>query len=1195
LLKDYKFDNPIYSTQMIKHYTYTIIILWITLAGFSLKADVVKTVGSTGADFTTLTAAFTAINSDLTGTTYSGAIQLQIIDNITNNIAAILYSKGGVSSIAKGTSPAWVDYSVAPTVTISAPNQPGGVQATATVTTDGVFTMSNQGSGYTSVPTVTLSGGTGGDPANYATATIANNNWTSVKIYPTVTGKTISYTTGSYFPIECRGGDYLTIDGRLYNSNGTVSGSNPDLTIASVNMVMNFTQDASHNTLTYCNLKGDAPNQYIGLGTAATGNDYNTISYNNITTNAGVRTNVVISLAANAGVGNNYTTISNNNIYDCVKTNAIYFAQYNTNCTISGNSFYETASITQSDDETVIKIFNGTNYNLVIENNYIGGSAPQCSGTWTTNADGATAYSFAAIYLRGDADISKKPIVRGNVIKGFDWNSFNTVGMNWKAIDATGNTGYVDVTGNTVGEIVKRSTTNAVAIDYSGNGLISGNFIYAITATADGGIFGVILNGDGDVSIVNNVISLGGSGTYSTIYGIVDPGTGSGTKNFYHNSVNIWGTTAASEQAWSMAFRNIGTTDTRNIRNNLFINSRTKGALSTGTHWAIYMPASNTNLTSNYNDYYVSPTGVLAYMNGSNQTSMANLRTATGGDANSVNVDPLFYNANGSLASDYKSGYNLLIAGDNTGVTTDIEGTTRSNRIIGAFEQIAVYVTDPQNATVKIAGSLSDVIINAAGVLTMNTTCSVRNLEVKSGGKITFHPSTPYTLNVSGNVVFKSDATTSFSAYLGAGGMSVSGTVSYDKTMDGTKWYFMSFPCDINMTTTPIKKADGTALAVGTDLFIKYYDGSSRALLTAGSNWKNMAAGSTLEKYKGYIFGLPDGQGPYDVRFPLTNALVLSETANPIDVVAYGNGTGVSEIHKGWNLVGYPYISKYTATGANMSFMTFFVDGSYYATLTRDEAGLLSPFTAYFIQADLALETSKLTFADGSRQQVHPDLPPDLSDRLRIKITSPTGSDNTNLIIDEAQSADYQIGQDMVKWLTTGTSKPQCYSILNGNNFAYNALPIKNVQNLPLGLYTNVAGSCTINVDASQAPGITKLLLTDHLSGITTDLLTADYNFSAAVGTVNDRFTLKAEKVLTQNQLTILNEEELVAFICNGKLLIHNITDKTVIRLFDPLGRVIINKTSDNQLIEVELSAKGMYTLQLNDGKKQSVKKLIYH
>ena len=59
------------------------------LLSVSANADVIKTVGSSGADFTTLTAAFSAINSDLSGTTYSGAIQLQIIDNITNNSAAI--------------------------------------------------------------------------------------------------------------------------------------------------------------------------------------------------------------------------------------------------------------------------------------------------------------------------------------------------------------------------------------------------------------------------------------------------------------------------------------------------------------------------------------------------------------------------------------------------------------------------------------------------------------------------------------------------------------------------------------------------------------------------------------------------------------------------------------------------------------------------------------------------------------------------------------------------------------------------------------------------------------------------------------------------------------------------------------------------------------------------------------------------
>jgi len=72
-------------------------------------------------------------------------------------------------------------YTDAPTITLSAPNEPTGVQATATATIGGTngdevtsITVTNAGSGYATVPTVTITGGNGSNAA--ATATIGSPN-----------------------------------------------------------------------------------------------------------------------------------------------------------------------------------------------------------------------------------------------------------------------------------------------------------------------------------------------------------------------------------------------------------------------------------------------------------------------------------------------------------------------------------------------------------------------------------------------------------------------------------------------------------------------------------------------------------------------------------------------------------------------------------------------------------------------------------------------------------------------------------------------------------------------------------------------------------------------------------------------------------------------------------------------------------
>jgi len=79
------------------------------------------------------------------------------------HLNAVATQTGTVSSISIDN--AGSGYTTAPTIAISAPDIVGGVQATATATTDGdeidSITITNGGTGYTAPPTVTITGGGG--------------------------------------------------------------------------------------------------------------------------------------------------------------------------------------------------------------------------------------------------------------------------------------------------------------------------------------------------------------------------------------------------------------------------------------------------------------------------------------------------------------------------------------------------------------------------------------------------------------------------------------------------------------------------------------------------------------------------------------------------------------------------------------------------------------------------------------------------------------------------------------------------------------------------------------------------------------------------------------------------------------------------------------------------------------------------
>jgi hypothetical protein len=360
-----------------------------------------------------------------------------------------------------------------------------------------------------------------------------------------------------------------------------------------------------------------------------------------------------------------------------------------------------------------------------------------------------------------------------------------------------------------------------------------------------------------------------------------------------------------------------------------------------------------------------------------------------------------------------------------------------------------------------------------------------------------------------------------------------------------------------------------------------------------------LADQTTLHAKRGYIIGI--ASGTMSLTFPMiSNTTITAEADKTIDVTYYGSGTAVAEVHKGWNLIGQPFLSKFNAGSSLATNLPYFVfsDGAMSMTYTAklpSEIASLNPFVSFFVQAGATLETNKASFATNGRQLARSLVEPELSDRVRIYFNSASGSDNTNLLMDNSQTTAYQIGQDLEKWIGTGTAKPQIYTTLGGVNYAYNGLPITSVNNLSLGIYTQTAGITTIQADASLAPSLSKLLLTDNGTSpaTVTDLLVSNYTFTAAAGTNNTRFAISAQRITTDNNLIGNEMGEIGISMVNGKLLMANILPSTSVRIYDALGRMVANKTANNNMMEIKLNARGIYTVQLQSGTSILTRKVI--
>ncbi|MEI8086522.1 MAG: T9SS type A sorting domain-containing protein [Paludibacter sp.] len=559
------------------------------------------------------------------------------------------------------------------------------------------------------------------------------------------------------------------------------------------------------------------------------------------------------------------------------------------------------------------------------------------------------------------------------------------------------------------------------------------------------------------------------------------------------------------------------------------------------------------------------------------------------------------------------------VAGVTVSTSATYNFTPNANKtLVANFDVISSNQVTVTNATSSDITTNSDVTINNGGTLSIDVAKEVYSLSVATGAKIDIKA--PLTVNtdvilapgakidltqpltVVGDVTFKADQNNSFSANI-ASAMTVTGTVRYVKTMNDDQWYFMSFPC--NVTISEISQVGGAGLGVlGTDWFINYYDGASRiSNLGATSNWKNVTVVTanhtntlTLEANKGYIFGLKTGVGTKDLAFILDKALVAaSESAvRTIPVVAYGNGASVATNHKGWNLVGQPYLSRFKGANANgltlMSFPTG--KGKTYSQNTKESFSSIDPFSAYFVQADATLETNGIAFALLGRQLTSSAVETNQTDRVQLNFTSATGTDNTNLILSNDQSVEYTIGQDLEKMLGLGTSQPQVYTNLNGINYAFNSLPINNVSNLAVGFYTQTAGSNVISVDASQATELSQLLLTDNTNSTTTDLLTSNYSFVAEAGVNNTRFSITAKRITTDNSIESTTDSPIIR-TAGHLLTISNMQQAATVRVFDAMGRLVFNKQMSAGSIELNLTIAGVYSVQLQTVEKNWTVKTI--
>lgn len=408
-------------------------------------------------------------------------------------------------------------------------------------------------------------------------------------------------------------------------------------------------------------------------------------------------------------------------------------------------------------------------------------------------------------------------------------------------------------------------------------------------------------------------------------------------------------------------------------------------------------------------------------------------------------------------------------------------------------------------------------------------------------------------------------------------------TVSADQTevnisLAAGSWSFLALPFDVKVSDIEVE--DETLWVV------RRYSGEDRANLT-GNTWINVTENETLKAGQGYIFHCAkEGRG--DVKFTFRADKEnpgLYSTANMETSLENWPSEFAHNAH--WNLVGnsFPAYVSLRAFDFNAP-VTVWNGSTYNAYSPVDDEYVFSPFEAFFVQLQeieggdvLKLdERGRAHSYEAAREFEMPQEVPAEAKRkarrmesrmvLDLSLAGEKMTDRTRLVVNEAASTGYESNRDAAKFMSTEKGAAQIFMLNDGQRMAIDERPMGEGV-YAIGTSFGEKGTYTISLAARNFEGYTAYL-TDNKTNQTVELSAAPYEFEAAAGTDEGRFTLRIVRGIESGASEIAADAI--------KVTVEN----NVLSVSAPEETAIIVAAADGKVVaEAESAA---YTVQLPAG-----------
>ncbi len=338
----------------------------------------------------------------------------------------------------------------------------------------------------------------------------------------------------------------------------------------------------------------------------------------------------------------------------------------------------------------------GGSHHLQITNNFI-----NVGTTSTSTAHAGIAVSGSTTSATTAGNNAQDLTITGNEVVG-----------GYYAITLLGEASYLNNSGHIISNnLVRDFYLYGIYLANAENCMVENNEVNRATRASVSTLYGIYLSTSRNIKVKNNKVHSTGTGSYSaypiyvttsvntpgsetefinnavynipstsTVYGIYFLGTRDYI-NVYHNTVHLTSTGSGAQRAFFASTA----PDNHRLVNNIF----SIQGNGTGTKYCIYSTATSTTFYSDKNILYMGATAGTNYAGywAANQTTLANWQTTTGQDLNSLDLNPLFFDAMSIIPQSYKV--------DNMGiflpaVTHDLNGVLRNATTpdIGALEFI---------------------------------------------------------------------------------------------------------------------------------------------------------------------------------------------------------------------------------------------------------------------------------------------------------------------------------------------------------------------------------------------------------------------------------------------------------------------------------------------------------------------------